>query len=202
MAPYGGYQQGSSCPRCGAVLERWPHLDGSGYVLSCSVCLFLVTEAGVQTEEEQRTFPELIQDRSATSAPALEPELSAHPPADDQSTGAFRALVESEKTPTGPLDPDEFEGVSEEVQALLKKIETGPLPAQEEPDDAGSEPASEITHISPFYSGVDRKTGQLGPDEIVDLASDEDVETMECPHCQATIAVDLERCPWCDTLLD
>lgn len=204
MTTYAGFEQGSECPGCGAVLERWPHLDGSGHVLSCSVCHYLVTEAGVQTEEDQRTFPELNRHQPAKpkSQPAPEPERAAD--AEEHSTAAFRALVESEKTPTGPLDPEAFEGVPEEVHTLLKKMETGPLDREQEGGTTAEEAptSSEVTHIKPFHPMVDPDTGELSPEDIVRLAADEDVETTQCPHCQATIAVGLPRCPWCDNPLD
>lgn len=206
MTAFEGYEQGSECPRCGAVLERWPHLDGSGHVLSCSVCHYLVTEAGVQTEEDQRTFPELDRNQPVkhTVHPAPEPEPEPAGEAGDHPTGAFRALVESEKTPTGPLDPEAFEGVPEEVQTLLKKMETGPLAEEpkQEPAPPETTSPSEVTDARPFHPMVDPDTGELSPEDIVRLAADEDVETTQCPHCQATIAVGLARCPWCDNPLD
>lgn len=201
MTSFGGYQQGSECPRCGAVLERWPHLDGSGHVLSCSVCHFLVTEAGVQTEEERRTFPELSIDHPVQPKSQAAAEPAKIPPADDHPSAAFRALVKSEKAPTGPLDPEAFEGVPEEVQDLLKKMETGPLEPEQGDDSGQPVSATEVTRIQPFYSGVDPRTGEVSPEDTVRLAADADVETTQCPHCQATIAIGLDRCPWCDNPL-
>lgn len=239
MTEFAGYVPGSECPRCGAVIERWPHLDGSGYVLSCSVCHFLITEAGVETEEDRRSYPELTEvviaqgrpRKSGPAAQAAQPSpskaktlISGIRPAESEpepppgpektrssGTAPFRELVESEKVPTGPLDPDAFEGLPDDVQNLLRDFRTSE-PEQAPPELEGEEgpartetedrkPGDDVTHVRPFYPPVDQKTGELSPNQIVRLAAEEGIETEVCPHCRATIATGQERCPWCDNLL-
>ena len=184
------YQSGMPiCPLCGGPMEPRPSLDGDSWVALCPRC---------------------------PNAPLI--PLRAPPPPDplerDQSTARFKKLTQPFAAPRPGAWPEALlEDLPEEARQLLRRRPPSPGvqgTAQLREDmakalrDQGyvlSEDARGL-RISgaPVVRG--RTTGELTVSDVIRMASDlggalPAEKRIHCPKCDAVVANDAGRCPWC-----
>lgn len=185
------------CPQCGEELRRWPRLDGSGHLVSCTSCSYessggrldaASTDSASQVTSEATSGParfrQLLAAQEEVSPSDLPPDLL-----DDLPTAARQALSSS----GSQRDKDEGE-LPDQMQQYLRQ--RGYFVSAE--------------HGGPRLSPAGRRPGSadLSPYELVRMASEMDEGVLEperrakCPHCQAVIAADTSHCPWCDRDID
>lgn len=186
------------CPQCGEELRRWPTLDGSGHLVSCTSCSYESSGGPLDAASTDSTsqptsdaapgparFRQLLAAQKEASPSDLPPDLL-----DALPTAARQALSSSGS------QRDQAEGeLPDKMQQYLRQ--RGYFVSDE--------------HGGPrLSSGGGRRPGtaDLSPYELVRMASEMDEGGIEperrakCPHCQAVIAADTSHCPWCDRDID
>lgn len=192
--------QEPSCPTCGSVMIRLPRLDGDGVELLCP-----------RQHDAQDTLL------------AFERELAELWGTAPKSAARFRSLVEqadsAEPLPEALLDqlPDRARQLFEARQLHGEK-QTAPLPdppaspedSPEPPPEAapvGEVPAQAAKPPNRPRSSKPTLPDQITQEDIALLATElepgamADKERRLCSNCEAVIARNRVRCPWCGEIL-
>ncbi len=169
-------------------MQRWPRLDGAGWVSVCPAC----PPAPAAASQESTPLP-------------------AEPPAEGGGTRRFRDLISAPDQPPGQALPEDLlEDLPEQARQLLTakpapKPSTGPLPEQLSHALARQGyVVSEDTH-GVRLTGATRSgsTGGLSASDVVRMAADLDggilptEQRSRCPKCDAVVPRQAARCEWC-----
>jgi len=176
-------------------MQRWPRLDGPGWIAVCPVC------------------------PPPSHAPETPTPQAAQPPVDPSAESAgtrrFRDLIASPQPSSGEALPESLlEDLPEQARQLLTpkpaaEPTTGPL--REQFTDSLTRQGfvlSEDAH-GVRITGATRAggTGGLSASDVVRMAADLDggilptEKRARCPKCDAVVARDAVRCEWCGQTL-
>lgn len=198
------------CPKCGEPLRRWPTIDGDGHVVACTSCDFervVGGESATGEKPEQST-------EGKKEPPSAKAEAS-----DDKTAARFRELISAGSDPSQGEWPDSLlADLPEEARELLSKKRQSP-PGKRGDGTFRSDLERRLKEHG-YYLAEDGRgarltgegprpgTGDLSPLDVVRLAADLEGgvpspdERTKCPKCDAVVATNESRCPWCGHEMD
>lgn len=170
------------CPECGAPLEIWPRLDGTGTVAICPKCSRGPTPLNVDAQPEE-----------------------VETPRDPRLKDLLREAAAGEREPHS-LD-DLLEDLDPETRSLLK----GEKPQRAEPalrEDLAQSLRYQGYTVQEDARGVriggrPHSAGPSSPYDIVRMAAEleggvpSSDERIRCPECDAVLPGDATSCQWC-----